>query len=177
MGKTTQVARLSTALDRARHRARGDARTRRHAAGREHPRCRADARATRHCRRPRNCCSCSRRARCISQIYIEPNLARGPVGDLRSLHRRDLRLSRRRPRLEQSSRSAQLERLVQGTRRPDLTVLLDVPVAAGLGSAPRRAMPASRRRIASNASASEFFERVRAAYLRARGGGARAHRA
>ena len=42
VGKTTQVARLSGALRDARHRARGDARTRRHAAGREHPQHRAD---------------------------------------------------------------------------------------------------------------------------------------
>jgi dTMP kinase len=59
---------------------------------------------------------------------------------------------------------AQLERLVQGTMRPDLTLLLDAPVAAGL-----------ERVRARNAGAgavdrfererTEFFERVREGYL------------
>jgi dTMP kinase len=62
---------------------------------------------------------------------------------------------------------AQLERLVQAGRRPDLTLLLDVPVDVGLGRAQ------SRNAASSNASAPdrferqriEFFDRVRAAYL------------
>ena len=42
VGKSTQVARLSRGPERARHRSRGDARTRRHAPGRENPRHRAE---------------------------------------------------------------------------------------------------------------------------------------
>ncbi len=61
---------------------------------------------------------------------------------------------------------AHLETLVQGARRPDLTLLLDVPVAVGVGRAGRRNAAATgvdpdrfeRERA-------EFFERVRAAYL------------
>jgi dTMP kinase len=64
---------------------------------------------------------------------------------------------------------AELERLVQGTRRPDLTLLLDVPVELGLqrakqrnrtppGGAPPNVDRFERQRV-------EFFERVRAAYL------------
>jgi dTMP kinase len=61
---------------------------------------------------------------------------------------------------------AQLEHLVQGRMRPDLTLLLDVPAAAGLERARKRnagaGLPApdrfERERV-------EFFERVRAGYL------------
>jgi dTMP kinase len=63
---------------------------------------------------------------------------------------------------------AQLERLVQGERRPDLTLLLDVPVGIGLARAKARNTRAQagfstadrfeRERV-------EFFERVRAGYL------------
>jgi dTMP kinase len=62
---------------------------------------------------------------------------------------------------------SQLERLVQGSLRPDLTLLLDVPVAVGLSRARTRAHSAAapsapdrfeRERL-------EFFERVRAGYL------------
>lgn len=61
---------------------------------------------------------------------------------------------------------SQLERLVQGTMRPDLTLLLDAPVAAGLERARAR-------RNAGRAAAAdrfereraEFFERVREGYL------------
>jgi dTMP kinase len=63
---------------------------------------------------------------------------------------------------------AQLERLVQGTRRPDLTFLLDVPVYIGLERARAR-----HSRAHGNAATAdrferervEFFERVRAGYL------------
>jgi dTMP kinase len=62
---------------------------------------------------------------------------------------------------------AQLESLVQGARRPDLTVLLDVPVEVGLARARARNSRAQggpatdrfeRERV-------EFFERVRLGYL------------
>ncbi len=62
-------------------------------------------------------------------------------------------------------RIGQLETLVQGVRRPDLTLLLDVPVSIGLARAhARRAgtLPASDR---FEQERGEFFERVRAAYL------------
>ena len=69
--------------------------------------------------------------------------------------------------LEQES-IAQLERLVQGPRRPDVTLLLDVPVGVGLERARARN---SRAPGASSAADRferervEFFERVRAGYL------------
>ena len=56
----------------------------------------------------------------------------------------------------------QLETLVQGTRRPDLTVLLDAPVEQALQRAQQRNSGAPADRFESERS--EFFERVRAAY-------------
>jgi dTMP kinase len=61
-----------------------------------------------------------------------------------------------------------LETLVQGTRRPDLTLLLDVPVELGLRRA--RDRNASARRKTSDPDRFEkerveFFERVRTGYL------------
>jgi dTMP kinase len=55
---------------------------------------------------------------------------------------------------------AQLEQWVQGDLRPDLTVLLDVPIAVGLQRAGDRSAPDRFER-----EQSAFFERVRAAYL------------
>lgn len=57
-------------------------------------------------------------------------------------------------------RIAQLEAWVQGDRRPDLTLLLDLPVQQGLERAGRRSAPD---RFESEQTA--FFERVRQAYL------------
>jgi dTMP kinase len=57
-------------------------------------------------------------------------------------------------------RIAQLEHWVQGERRPDLTLLLDLPVEQGLARAGQRSAPD---RFESEQSA--FFERVRQAYL------------
>ena len=54
----------------------------------------------------------------------------------------------------------QLEQWVQGDLRPDLTVLLDVPIAVGLQRAGERSAPDRFER-----EQSAFFERVRAAYL------------
>jgi dTMP kinase len=60
-----------------------------------------------------------------------------------------------------------LETLVQGTRRPDLTLLLDLPVSVGLARARQRNLAAGRPRADDRfeAERAEFFERVRAAYL------------
>jgi dTMP kinase len=61
-----------------------------------------------------------------------------------------------------------LENLVQGTRRPDLTLLLDVPVSVGLHRARERNAGAGRKPRDEDrfeAQRAEFFERVRAAYL------------
>jgi dTMP kinase len=58
------------------------------------------------------------------------------------------------------ARIAQLEQWVQGDRRPDLTLLLDLPVQQGLERAGRRSAPD---RFESEQTA--FFERVRQAYL------------
>jgi dTMP kinase len=55
---------------------------------------------------------------------------------------------------------AQLEQWVQGDLRPDLTVLLDVPIAVGLQRAGERSAPDRFER-----EQSAFFERVRTAYL------------
>ncbi|SEF92900.1 dTMP kinase [Marinobacterium lutimaris] len=55
---------------------------------------------------------------------------------------------------------ALLEKLVQGSVRPDLTLLLDLPVETGLARARARGKPD---RIESEKHA--FFERVRTAYL------------
>ncbi len=65
-------------------------------------------------------------------------------------------------------RIRQLESLVQGARRPDLTLLLDLPVQVGLKRAQRRNAGAGRARVESDrfeAERAEFFERVRGAYL------------
>ena len=58
---------------------------------------------------------------------------------------------------------ASLEQLVQGGFQPDLTVLLDAPVAVGLARAARRNGGDGPDRFESEHAA--FFERVRAAYL------------
>jgi dTMP kinase len=57
----------------------------------------------------------------------------------------------------------QLETLVLGARRPDLTVLLDAPVPQALQRARQRNAGAAADRFESERA--EFFERVRAAYL------------
>jgi len=57
-----------------------------------------------------------------------------------------------------------LELLVQRARRPDLTLLLDVPVAVGLARSAQRDAGKARDRF--EAERAEFFERVRAEYLR-----------
>ncbi len=54
-----------------------------------------------------------------------------------------------------------LENYVQGARRPDLTFLLDMPVALALERVHRRGAGADR----FEAERAEFFERVRHAYL------------
>lgn len=56
-----------------------------------------------------------------------------------------------------------LESLVQGVRRPDLTLLLDVPVAVGLERSRRRDAGKPRDRFEQERSG--FFERVRDGYL------------
>jgi dTMP kinase len=58
---------------------------------------------------------------------------------------------------------AALEQLVQGTRRPDLTILLDAPVAVGAARVSRRQPAGGLDRFERERS--EFFERVRAGYL------------
>ena len=57
-------------------------------------------------------------------------------------------------------RIAALEEWVQGSRRPHLTLLLDVPVTVGLERAGRRSAPDRIER-----QALDFFERVRQGYL------------
>jgi dTMP kinase len=57
----------------------------------------------------------------------------------------------------------QLETLVQGGRRPDLTLLLDVPVDIGLARSARRDAGSVRDRFETERR--EFFERVRTEYL------------
>ena len=57
----------------------------------------------------------------------------------------------------------QLEAMVLGARRPDLTVLLDTPVPQALQRAEQRNAGAAADRFESERT--EFFERVRAAYL------------
>jgi dTMP kinase len=56
----------------------------------------------------------------------------------------------------------QLETMVQGARRPDLTVLLDAPVGQALARARQRNAGAAADRFESERA--EFFERVRDAY-------------
>jgi dTMP kinase len=56
-----------------------------------------------------------------------------------------------------------LESMVQGALRPDLTILLDAPVAAALARARARNLGAAEDRFEQERG--EFFERVRAAYL------------
>ena len=57
----------------------------------------------------------------------------------------------------------QLETMVQGARRPDLTLLLDAPVGQALRRARQRNPDAAADRFESERA--EFFERVRAVYL------------
>jgi dTMP kinase len=57
----------------------------------------------------------------------------------------------------------QLETMVQGARRPDLTILLDAPVAQALRQARQRNAGAAADRFERERG--EFFERVRGAYL------------
>jgi dTMP kinase len=57
----------------------------------------------------------------------------------------------------------QLETMVLGTRRPDLTVLLDAPVGEALQRARQRNAGAAADRFESERT--EFFERVRGVYL------------
>lgn len=59
-----------------------------------------------------------------------------------------------------AARIAQLEAWVQGALRPNLTLLLDVPVDVGLQRANQRSEPDRFER-----EQKEFFERVRATYL------------
>ena len=59
---------------------------------------------------------------------------------------------------------AQLESLVQGSRRPDLTLLLDAPVQLALTRARQRNGAAQADRFESEKL--QFFERVRATYLK-----------
>ncbi|UCE88293.1 MAG: dTMP kinase [Pseudomonadota bacterium] len=59
-----------------------------------------------------------------------------------------------------TGRIAQLEQWVQGNLRPDLTLLLDMPVAEGLARAGERGAPDRFER-----EQLEFFERVRTGYL------------
>ncbi|MEK7816100.1 MAG: dTMP kinase [Pseudomonadota bacterium] len=59
-----------------------------------------------------------------------------------------------------AARIAELEAWVQGALRPDLTLLLDVPVETGLVRANQRSAPDRFER-----EQREFFERMRAAYL------------
>lgn len=61
-----------------------------------------------------------------------------------------------------TERIAQLEQWVQGELRPDLTLLLDVPVPVGLSRAQNRGEPDR-----FEAEQHAFFERVREAYLAA----------
>ena len=56
-----------------------------------------------------------------------------------------------------------LESMVQGERRPDLTLVLDVPVAVGLERSRQRDVGKVRDRFERERA--EFFERVRAGYL------------
>jgi dTMP kinase len=58
---------------------------------------------------------------------------------------------------------AALQNLVQGGRRPQLTLLLDVPVAVGLERSRKRDAGRSLDRF--DAERAEFFERVRQGYL------------
>ena len=60
----------------------------------------------------------------------------------------------------EASRIARLEAFVQGTLRPDCTLLLDLPVAEGLLRAGRRSDPDR-----FEAESLAFFERVRSCYL------------
>ncbi len=57
----------------------------------------------------------------------------------------------------------ELESMVQGTRRPDLTILLDAPVEVALARAAARNAGAAADRFERERN--EFFERVRNAYL------------
>jgi dTMP kinase len=59
-----------------------------------------------------------------------------------------------------AERIAQLETWVQGTLRPDLTLLLDLPVAAGMARAGKRSAPDRFER-----EQRVFFDQVRACYL------------
>ena len=97
------------------------------------------------------------RAQLVREL-IRPALDAGQWVLSRPLHRRELRVPGRRPRPARGraspSSSAGLRSL-----RPDLTLLLDLPIADGLARASGRGK-ADRIELEN----SDFFERVRAAY-------------
>ena len=89
---------------------------------------------------------------------IGPALARGDMGDLRSLHRRDVRLPGRRAMACSDRPSPASSRSCTAIATPDLTLLFDVPLDV---SRERLA------RAASNGRALDKFEREQQALLRA----------
>ena len=115
---------------------------------------------------PRSCCSCSPPAPCTCDNLIEPNLSLGRWVLCDRFTDATYAYQGAGRGLEVSS-IRELETLVQGMRRPDLTLLLDVPVQVGLQRARERNAAAGigYAETASRRSAQEFFERVRAAYL------------
>ena len=81
---------------------------------------------------------------------------------MRSLHGRHARLPGQRPRRRERAASSSWRRRYTRTCAPDLTLLLDLPVAAGLARARARTGAVSDRFEAETVT---FFEKVRAGYL------------
>ena len=132
--------------------ARGDARAGRYTAGRADPRSRA-ARTRRKITRHGRIAAHVRGACRAPREFDRAELGGRAMGPLRSIHRCDLRLSGRGTGFGEEG-IRQMETLVQGRRRPDLTLLLDVPVNVGLTRA-RHAM----RRTGLEGAPEDRFER------------------
>ena len=114
---------------------------------------------------PRSFCSCLRRGPLHLENFIKPHLEAGTwvVCDRFTDATYAYQGAGRGVAFDSIS---QLERLVQGTMRPDLTLLLDIPVAAGLERARRRNAGAGRAAADRfERERAEFFERVREGYL------------
>ena len=91
------------------------------------------------------------------------------LGAVRPLHRRDVRLSGRRPRRADASASRELEQCVHGDCQPDLTILFDVPTRGvaraprpRAGGGPRRSTSSSARQDASSSACAMPISSARA---------------
>ena len=136
-----------TTVRSARLRRRHDSRAGRHAARRADSRVDPERRSRHVVGRDRNVADV-RSARTASRRSDQAGARGGPLGGLRSLYRRDVRLPRRRPRsAPRSARS--LKREIQRELDPDFTLLLDAPLDVSAGTNQRSLARSLRARAAT----------------------------